>query len=633
MSSHIIDGHPGGSHTNDYPDATATLAEIPKSNNFTSKLPPDPQYPTPEDSHKAPRQKLGPRMVRGALYTYVRPEPTEEPEILAVSQAALRDIGLAISEANSEEFKQVVAGNKFYWDEGKGGVYPWAQCYGGFQFGSWAGQLGDGRAISLFETTNPTTGVRYELQLKGAGKTPYSRFADGKAVLRSSIREFVVSEYLNAIGIPTTRALSLTLCPKSEVIRERLEPGAIVCRFAQTWLRFGTFDLLRSRGDRDLIRKLATYIAEDVFGGWDKLPAALPADTKDAHLDPARGAPKDELQGKEGAEENRFARLYREIARRSALLVGKMQAYGFMNGVLNTDNTSIFGLSLDYGPFAFMDNFDPAYTPNHDDHMLRYSYRAQPSIFWWNLVRLGETLGELIGAGDKADDEVFVEKGIEEDFAPVLIKRAETIIDQVADEYKAVFMSEYRRLMTRRLGLRTQKESDFEKLFSELLDMMEALELDFNHFFRRLSSVKLSDISTKDTREKTAERFFHQGGVTGLNETSDTAREKIGAWLDQWRARIVEDWDITSDEASATADEQREKEMKSINPNFVPRGWLLDDIIDRVQNKHEREILKGVMEMTLRPFDDEWQWDEEIEKKYCGDVPRFQRAIQCSCSS
>jgi uncharacterized protein YdiU (UPF0061 family) len=568
----------------------------------------------------------------------VRPEPTDQPELLAVSKAALRDIGLAESEATSEELAQVVAGNKIYWDEEKPdeGIYPWAQCYGGFQFGQWAGQLGDGRAISLFETMNSQTGARYEIQLKGAGKTPYSRFADGRAVLRSSIREFVVSEYLNAIGIPTTRALSLTLCPKNEVIRERLEPGAIVCRFAESWVRFGTFDLLRSRGDRDLIRKLATYVAEDVFGGWDKLPAALLSseDNKDAHLDPARGVAKEDLQGKEGAEENRFTRLYREIARRTALLVGKMQAYGFMNGVLNTDNTSILGLSLDYGPFAFMDNFDPAYTPNHDDHMLRYSYRSQPSVFWWNLTRLGETLGELIGTGEKVDDDVFVEQGVEESFAPILIKRAEMIIDQVNDEYKSVFLSEYRRLMTLRLGLKTQKESDFEKLYSELLDMMEALELDFNHFFRRLSDVKMEDTSSKEAREKTAERFFHHGGVTGLNETNDSAREKIGAWLEQWRQRVVEDWDITEDGSNAAeADTQREKAMKSINPNFIPRGWILDDIIDRVQNKDEREILNGVMEMTLRPFEDSWGWDEGVEGAYVGDVPRYQRAIQCSCSS
>ena len=639
MSSHT-NGHANGhgtTHSKKIENtSTTTFADIPKSHNFTIKLPTDAQYPTPLDSHHAPRQKLGPRMVRSALFTYVRPEPTEEPELLAVSKAALRDLGLAESEATSEVLKQVVAGNKIFWDEDKPdeGVYPWAQCYGGFQFGSWAGQLGDGRAMSLFETTNPQSGKRYEVQLKGAGKTPYSRFADGRAVLRSSIREFIVSEYLNAIGIPTTRALSLTLCPKSEVVRERLEPGAIVCRFAESWIRFGTFDLMRSRGDRVLIRKLATYVAEDVFGGWENLPAALPTNTdaKDAHLSPSRNVPSTELQGKEGAEENRFTRLYREITRRTALLVGKLQAYGFMNGVLNTDNTSIFGLSLDYGPFAFMDNFDPAYTPNHDDHMLRYSYRAQPSVFWWNLVRLGETLGELIGAGDRVDDDIFIEKGVSEDFAPILIKRAETIIDQISDEYKAVFMSEYRRLMTARLGLKTQKESDFEKLFSELLDTMEALELDFNHFFRRLSDVKMSDVETKEAREKTAERFFHNGGVTGLNETNDSGREKIGAWLEQWRVRIIEDWEITP-ETSDTADAERENTMKAVNPNFVPRGWLLDDIIDRVQNKKEREILKGVMEMVERPFEDSWGWDEDVEGKYCGDVPRFRRAIQCSCSS
>ncbi|KAL2424516.1 Protein adenylyltransferase SelO, mitochondrial [Exophiala dermatitidis] len=626
MSSQVADGASNGNHSNGQSDGGYTLADIPKSNNFTSHLPPDPQFPTPIDSHRAPRQKLGPRMVRGALYTYVRPEPTENPELLAVSNAALRDIGLAESEASSEELKQVVSGNKFYWDEERGGIYPWAQCYGGFQFGQWAGQLGDGRAISLFETTNPQTKVRYEIQLKGAGKTPYSRFADGKAVLRSSIREFVVSEYLNAIGIPTTRALSLTLCPKSQVVRERLEPGAIVCRFAQSWLRLGTFDLMRSRGDRDLIRQTATYVAEEVFGGWETLPAALPADTPNA--DPERGVSKDEIQGKEGAEENRFTRLHREIVRRNAKVVGMWQAYGFMNGVLNTDNTSIYGLSMDYGPFAFMDNFDPSYTPNHDDYMLRYSYRAQPSIIWWNLVRLGEALGELIGAGDRVDNDVFVEKGVEEDFAPVLIKRAETIIDQIGEEYKAVFLSEYRRLMSLRLGLKTQKDSDFDKLFSELLDTMEALELDFNHFFRRLSTVKLNDVSTKEGREQTAERFFHREGVTGLNETNESGRERVGKWLDSWRERIVEDWG-----SGPSADQEREKAMKAVNPNFVPRGWLLDDIIDRVQNKNDRKILEGVMEMSLNPFKDQWEWNEEIEKKYCGDVPRFRRAIQCSCSS
>jgi serine/tyrosine/threonine adenylyltransferase len=628
MANHLRNGN-SSSHANGlHSGAGVTLQDIQKTNNFTSNLPPDPQYPTPAESHAAPREKLGPRMVREALYTYVRPEPTEDPELLAVSKRALHDIGLSEDQADSELLKEAVAGNKFFWDEEKGGVYPWAQCYGGFQFGSWAGQLGDGRAISLFESINPETKVRYELQLKGAGKTPYSRFADGKAVLRSSIREFVVSEYLNSLGIPTTRALSLTLCPSSRVARERIEPGAIVARFAQSWIRFGTFDLMRSRGSRDLIRKTATYVAEEVFGGWDKLPGILNSDDKESHINPARNVPKAELQGKEGEEQNRFARLYREIARRNAKTVAYWQAYGFMNGVLNTDNTSIYGLSIDYGPFAFMDNFDPAYTPNHDDHMLRYSYRAQPSIIWWNLVRLGEALGELLGAGERTDQETFVEKGVEEDFAPILIKRAEAVIDQTGDEYKAVFMSEYKRLMGARLGLKTQKEEDFDSLFSNLLDTMEALELDFNHFFRRLSTVTLADVSTEDKRKETAARFFHKEGVTGLGETEQSGKEKVGEWLEKWSQRVKEDWGDGED-----ANRDREKAMKSVNPNFVPRGWLLDEVIERVEKKGERDILKGIMEMVYDPFKDDWGWKQDEEQRFTGDVPRFQRALQCSCSS
>lgn len=265
-------------------------------------------------------------MVKNALYTFVRPSIKEpNPELLATSPAAFRTLGLAPSEAETPEFVRLVSGNGGFEDE----VYPWAQCYGGWQFGQWAGQLGDGRAISLFEATNPSTHERYELQLKGAGTTPYSRFADGRAVLRSSIREFIVSEYLHRIGIPSTRALSLTLLPAEFAERERLEPCAVVCRFAQSWIRIGTFDLLRNRGDRANLRKLADYVRDEVL--------QLPPHTA------------------EEGKGNRYEEMYREIVRRNAETVAKWQAYAFMNGVLNTDNTSVLGLSLDFGPFAFMD--------------------------------------------------------------------------------------------------------------------------------------------------------------------------------------------------------------------------------------------------------------------------------------
>ncbi|KAJ5576322.1 hypothetical protein N7535_003248 [Penicillium sp. DV-2018c] len=624
-----------------------SLADLPKTNVFTSKMPPDPAFDTPESSHKAPRESLGPRMVKGALFTWVRPEPTEEAELLSVSVKAMKDLGLKPGEEHTPQFKALVAGNEICWNEEQGGIYPWAQCYGGqseetFSYkapdvtfkltipsGSWAGQLGDGRAISLFECTNPQTNIRYELQLKGAGRTPYSRFADGKAVLRSSIREYVVSEALSALGIPTTRALSITLAPKAKVLRERIEPGAIVARFAESWLRIGTFDLLRVRGDRALIRKLATYVAEDVFGGWESLPAiiSLHDQQSSSQIDnPPRGIPGDQVQEHQDVQENRFARVYREIARRNAKTVAAWQAYGFMNGVLNTDNTSIFGLSLDYGPFAFMDNFDPQYTPNHDDHMLRYAYRNQPSIIWWNLVRLGESLGELIGAGNRVDDETFVNDGVTEDFEPELIKRAETIIERVGEEYKAVFLNEYKRLMGRRLGLKTQAESDFRNLFSEMLDTLEALELDFNHFFRRLSGLPISKLETEESRKEAASVFFHAEGFGGIGYTDATARDRIAKWLDSWRARVLEDWGPANDE-------ERQRDMKSVNPNFVPRGWILDEVIERVERKGDRDILDRIMQMALNPFNDEWGLHKEEEERFCGDVPKYKRAMMCSCSS
>ncbi|KAI1139730.1 UPF0061-domain-containing protein [Hypoxylon sp. FL0543] len=621
-----------------------SINDIPKSWTFTSKLPPDSVFPTPADSHKTPRDQIVPRQVRDALFTWVRPQTVENPELLAVSPAAMRDLGIREGDEKTEDFVNTVAGNKLQgWDEEKlEGGYPWAQCYGGFQFGQWAGQLGDGRAISLFETTNPNTGVRYELQLKGAGLTPYSRFADGKAVLRSSIREFIVSEALNALGIPTTRALSLTLLPGVKVRRETIEPGAIVARFAQSWLRIGNFDILRARGDRDLIRKLATYVAEDVFGGWETLPGRLDDPDKPTEsAPPKRNIPADTIEGPAESAENRFTRLYREIVRRNALTVAKWQAYGFMNGVLNTDNTSLFGLSIDFGPFAFMDNFDPSYTPNHDDFMLRYSYRNQPSIIWWNLVRLGEALGELIGAGSQVDDKAFVEDGVKEEEANGIIERAEKVIMQIGEEYKAVFLGEYKKTMTARLGLKNYKEGDFEELFSGLLDTMEALELDFNLFFRRLSSVKVDELETEEARQDRAAVFFYSDGVTGLGGEAE-GRKRVGEWLDKWRQRILEDWG-DGKSISEEQDAERMQAMKKVNPSFIPRSWILDEVIKRVEKNNERDVLDRVMHLALHPFEESWagrtfegkqyKGDKDEETRWTRDVPRTGRAMQCSCSS
>ncbi|KAK7417137.1 hypothetical protein QQX98_004740 [Neonectria punicea] len=623
----------------------ASLVDLPKSWHFTESLPADALFPTPADSHKTARDRIRPRQVQNAIFTWVRPEEQKEPELLGVSPAALRDLGIKAGEEKTDDFRQLVAGNKLYgWDEEKlEGGYPWAQCYGGFQFGQWAGQLGDGRAISLFETTNPASGERYELQLKGSGLTPYSRFADGKAVLRSSIREFVVSEALNALRIPTTRALSLTLLPHSNVLRERVEPGAIVLRFAQSWLRLGSFDILRARGDRALIRKLCAYVAEDVFGGWDKLPARLEDPENPATSpSPRRGVATDATEGPEDTSENRFTRLYREIVRRNALVVANWQAYGFMNGVLNTDNTSVYGLSIDFGPFAFMDDFDPSYTPNHDDYALRYSYKNQPTIIWWNLVRLGEAVGELMGMGPDVDDPAFVTEGVKEGLESEVAGRAEKLILQAGEEYKATFLAEYKRLMTARLGLRKFKDSDFEVLFSEALDTLESLELDFHHFFRRLSSIKLGELATEEAREEKASVFFHTEGPPKMIDENN-ARKSLAKWLTSWRERVIEDWQDSEGVVSEARENERIQAMKQVNPNFVPRGWILDEVIRRVEKEDDTEVLNRIMHLALHPFEDSWDGqtingikydgDSQEETRWTADPPKTERAMQCSCSS
>ncbi len=286
------------------------------------------------------------------------------------------------------------------------------------------------------------------------------------------------------------------------------------------------------------------------------------------------------IEGNGAEEENRYARLFRQVCRNNATTVAKWQAYGFVNGVLNTDNTSCLGLSLDFGPFAFLDNFDPNYTPNHDDYTLRYSYRNQPAVIWWNLVRLGETLGELIGAGSKVDEAAFIKGtsplssyGKGKDLPPDTLERAETVIQRAGYEYKAVFTAEYRRLMRARLGFiesspisgagGSDEQQPPEQLVRDLLDMMEALELDFHHFFRRLSNVDLHDLDDADARLALAERFFHHEGVSAPGVKPDEAKQRVSTWLSQWKELIV------SSNGEKETDQERQQRMKAVNPKVL----------------------------------------------------------------
>lgn len=442
-----------------------------------------------------------------------------------------------------------------------------------------------------------------------------------------SVDVLTILQALNGLRIPSTRALALTLTNAS-VIRERIEPGAIVARFAQSWLRIGTFDILGFQGNRNLIRALATYVAEHVFQGWSSLPAHYAPD-KPMLSEPHRGIDPFEIQGPKDIAENRFTRLYREIVRCNASTVAHWQAYAFTNGVLNTDNTSILGLSLDFGPFAFLDNFDPNYSPNHEDHELRYSYKNQPQIIWWNLTRLGESLGELMGAGAHVDDESFKTSLVTPEFAPEVVNRAEKIIYRVAEEYDAVFQTNYNKLMRARLGLLSESETDHKDLVSPLLATLEALELDYNHFFFRLSSISLADLDTDIQRNKVASVFFHAEGLSAVGVTDREARARIASWLLDWRSRVAPDWASKGE----TGDVDRRAAMKAVNPKFIPRSWILDEIIQRVDKGKERKVLEQVMKMAENPFAEEWGGDHDEEERWCGDVPRSRRMMTCSCSS
>ncbi|KAF2672292.1 UPF0061-domain-containing protein [Microthyrium microscopicum] len=627
MASHLASPKPAPS-----PPSASSLSALPRSHTFTSHLPPDPKYPTPKSSHDAPRGDLGPRLVKGGFFTWVRPTPVPNPEVLAVSPAALQDLGIDPSAVNTEEFVQADS------QQANGAIYPWAQLYGGFQFGSWAGQLGDGRAHSLFTVSTPTG--PYELQLKGSGRTPFSRFADGRAVLRSSIREFIVSENLNALHIPTTRALALVKAGKDmKVLRERAEPGALVARFASTWVRLGNFDILRARGDRAAIQTLANYVVEHVLGGWEALDASLPETDKTPHsspdynpdkvyadltptqlLNPGNGIAASDYQNEGPLLQNRYTRLYRTICRLNARTVAQWQIYGFTNGVLNTDNTSIAGLSLDFGPFAFLDAYDPAYTPNHDDHALRYSYQHQPSIVWWNLTRLGEALGELIGSGKLVDEERYKE-GLEESDIEEVQERGQTLIVRAGAEYRAVLRAEYERGLAGRLGLKGVESGDFDNVFTPWLDALEAGELDYHLSYRRLGAVTMEQLKTEEGRKEAAKGLFAKTATP-----SEEVLGQMATWLESWRERIVKDW-------GEDGDAERKVAMDRVNPKFVPRSWILDEVIQRVERKDEREILNRVMNMALHPFQDSWGGDKEEEERFCGDVPKYMAQMQCSCSS
>lgn len=595
--------------------AMSKLVEIAKPSTFLL-LRPDARIPTPQAARNNENNIIHtPRVVPEGQFSYTLPEPRQQYVYFTSNDNAVRDLGLDAQEVQSQAYQDIVSGAAWNDEETAAKLPPpWSQAYAGYQFGQFAGQLGDGRVCNLFEVDKPlsvpegvlTNRRRYELQLKGSGKTPYLRFADGKAVLRLSIREYIISEAIHALGIPLTRALLLTYLPKTYGQRLRAEKCAVVCRFAESWVRLGTFDLCRYRGDREGVRNLSAYVMDTLFEGkfveWSKVASRF----KELPL-------------------SRYDQMYYEIIARNARTTALWQVYGFLNGVLNTDNTLVLGLSMDFGPFLIMDKFNPNYTPNSEDHDLRYSYKNTPTAIWWNLTRLGEDLAELLGAGpEHCDDPAFDAKQHEDE----IITRATRVIQQGGEVFEHAFTKAYVQGFFDRLGLSHALIDDTDisrynkEFISPLLSLLFKLQCDYNNFFLVLQQhYPVSDPAT------VAGSLV--GDVDGLSPAEEALlRSQAQEWLEQYATLIAESKRQTG----------FDNQLHRYNPVFLPRNWILQQVIDITEESQGDDLryLKKLERMSSNPYDrSKWGDDlRDIEQKWMGTHDADEQTnLQCSCSS
>lgn len=478
------------------------------------------------------RSDSGRRQVHGALHSAITPTPVAAPQLIAWSPEVAALLGITAEDIAAPRFAQVFGGNALL-----DGMQPYAANYGGHQFGNWAGQLGDGRAITLGETLN-AAGERWELQLKGAGPTPYSRSADGRAVLRSSLREFLCSEAMHHLGVPTTRALSLVLTGE-QVVRDmfydghpRHEPGAIVCRVAPSFIRFGNFELPASRGDVALLRQLVDFTIRRDY----------------PHL----------VAGNREPDEVIRAEWFAQVCERTAFMVAEWMRVGFVHGVMNTDNMSILGLTIDYGPYGWIDNFDTGWTPNTTDaEGRRYRFGQQPQIAFWNLSCLAGALVPLF-AGE----------------APL-----HAGLQRFVDVYTRTDRSN----IAAKFGLQECLDADVELMLS-LQALMQTAEIDMTLFFRALGSVDVGAPS-----------------LTVFDDTfyDEVKREAAVAELTDWLARYV-----ARAKRDGTSSEQRRTRMHAANPRYVLRNYLAQQTIDRAEQGDYAGI-DELLEVLRRPYDDQ----------------------------
>ena len=477
------------------------------------------------------------RQVHGALYSRVDPEPVAAPRLIAHAREVAALLDICAADIASPLFAQVFGGNALL-----EGMQPYAANYGGHQFGNWAGQLGDGRAITLGETIT-AAGERWELQLKGAGPTPYARSADGRAVLRSSVREFLCSEAMHHLGVPTTRALSL-IATGERVVRDMFydghpqeEPGAIVCRVAPSFIRFGNFELPASRGDVPLLARLVDFTIRRDF------PELL------AGHHGAKGEPlPDALR----------AEWFGQVCERTAVMVAHWMRVGFVHGVMNTDNMSILGLTIDYGPYGWIDNFDLDWTPNTTDaHGRRYRFGHQPQIAYWNLTRLASALTPVLSAVDP------LHEGLQ--------------------RYVATFTAAERSNVAAKLGLTECRDEDVA-LIAALHELLLRAEVDMTLFFRALADVDVVDPTLAPVREA----FYDE---TKLSAATPALLE----WLRRYAARV---------RAAGSPPTLRRTRMQAANPRYVLRNYLAQQAIDRALQGDDAGI-RELQKVLRRPYDDQ----------------------------
>jgi len=501
------------------------------------------------------------RQVKSACYSHVMPTPVSVPELAGFSKEAAALLDLTESDCLSEWFLEVFSGNRLL-----PGMAPYAMCYGGHQFGNWAGQLGDGRAINLAEIINKRD-QRWIMQLKGAGLTPYSRSADGLAVLRSSLREFICSEAMHHLGIPTTRALSLIVTGES-VLRDmfydgnqKLEPGAVICRLSPSFLRFGNFEILAAQGNVKLLEELVRYAIRTDF----------------PHL-----ANNLDIEG--------YLQWFTEVCQKTAVMIAHWMRVGFVHGVMNTDNMSTLGLTIDYGPYGWLEGFDPTWTPNTTDALHhRYCYGNQPYVAQWNLLQLANALLPLINDSKALQDAL--------------------------DTYRTTFQHEWRDTLSAKLGFVTTDPDD-GKLFNQHLELLTQTETDMTIFYRRLSQVNLAEATDQAWMDLFRDAYYSpdQPGVDYGRQMTD--------WFAAYLARIGRE---------GVSDEVRRGRMNQVNPKFVFRNYLAQQAIDDATSGNYKPIAE-LLELFRHPYDE--QPDKE---EFSGKRPEWARhkpgSSMLSCSS